>query len=148
MVGDVSVVGNFESQILGIDLAKAEVAWTLDDPERDFPFYASAAVTEQVAVLGGRDKTVYAFHPKTGEIQWTHTTGGRIDSSPVIAGKRVFIATQGGQLLALNLETGSVVWNFDTGESMTASPSVAAGYLIIGTVDGTLFAFAEPVRKL
>ena len=65
----------------------------------------------------------------------------------MISGSRVFVASQGGLLLSLNLEDGSLVWSFENGEAMSASPAVAAGHLVIGTLDGTLFAFGPDPGK-
>ncbi len=138
---DMAYVGNFENQVLGIDLAEGHVVWIYDPDDRDFPFYSSAAADDRVVVIGGRDKRVHAVDPETGQRLWTYASNSSIDASPVLVGDRVFSATQGGEILSLNLDDGSLVWKFETGEGMAASPAVAAGYLVIGTVDGTLFAF-------
>ena len=94
---------------------------------RKFPFYASAAVHDGLVVIGGRDKMVHALDAETGKERWTYAAGSRIDSSPVIAGDRVFLATTGGEVLALDLATGERVWSFESGSSFTASPAVAQG---------------------
>ena len=138
---DAAFVGNFENQVLGLDLARGEVAWVYDPPEASFPFYSSAATNGSFVVLGGRDKRVHALDPASGEAIWTMDAQHRIDSSPVIAGERVYVATQGGDLLSLNLETGSSVWKFETGEGFSASPALANGFLVIGSLDGTLYGF-------
>jgi len=147
VTGQQAFVGNFENQVLGIDLEAGAVMWVYDPTERDFPFYSSAAADENIVVIGGRDKRVHALQPETGEALWIFAANARIDASPVIAGPRVFIATQGGELLTLNLDDGSLVWSFETGEAMSASPAVAGEYLVIGTLDGTLFAFGPDPGK-
>ncbi len=148
ILDDFAFVGSFENQVLGIDLANARVAWIYDPVDKDLPFYSSAAVSPEVVVVGGRDKLLHALDPKTGIARWTLNTSDRIDASPVLAGDRVIIATQGGRVLSVNLTTGKPVWEFETGEPMTASPAIAAGRLIVGTLDGTLFAFGRRQETL
>ena len=126
---------------LGIDLEANRVAWTYDSPHGDFPFYASAAATSEVVIVGGRDKLVHALNPKTGKALWTYDMKARIDASPVVAGDVVFVASKSGELSSLNLKTGSLVWKFETGSPIVASPSISNGRLVIGTLDGTVYAF-------
>jgi outer membrane protein assembly factor BamB len=139
--GDRAFLGTFENQVLGIDLQEGKVLWTYRDPERQFPFYASAAVGGDLVIVAGRDRQVHALRPGGGELIWKHAAGARIDASPVIAGDRVVVATGSGELLALDLRTGDEVFRFETGSSFSASPSVAGGTLVIGDLDGTLYGF-------
>jgi len=136
-------VGTFGNRVLSLDLATEQIRWQYEHPQRQFPFYASAAVTEDAVIVGGRDKMVHALNPETGEPLWTFPTRAKVDSSPVIVGTRVFFGTSGGVIYGLNIASGEVVWQFDTGSSIVASPSVGAGKLVIGSEDGALYCFAE-----
>ena len=133
--------GTFGNQVLCAGLEDSEILWWYEHPERNFPFYASAAVTDDIVVIGGRDKMVYALEPQTGEPLWIYPARSRVDSSPVIVGKRVFFGTAGGELVALSLDSGEKVWEFVTGASIIASPSVVAGKLVIGADDGNIYCF-------
>ncbi len=135
--------GTFGNQVLCAELENSEILWWYQHPERHFPFYASAAVTTDIVVIGGRDKMIHALKPQTGEPLWTYPTKSRVDSSPVIVGERVFFGTVGGELVALNLNSGKKVWEFVTGASIIASPSVAAGKLVIGADDGRIYCFGK-----
>ena len=136
-------VGTFENEVLCLDLKERQLAWRYQHPKRHFPFFSSAAVTEDVVVVGGRDKMVHALEAETGRQRWVHVTRSRVDSSPVILGERVFVADESGVLLALDLASGKVLWEYETGSPLEASPSVGKGRLVIGTVDGTLFCFGK-----
>lgn len=133
--------GTFDNQVVAVDLAAPKVAWQVKDPEREFPFYASAAVTDKVVIFGGRDKRVHALEPATGKVLWRHASRGRVDASPVIAGDRVFIADLAGLVAALDLKTGEVGWEFDSGEGFAGSPAVTGGKLVIASTDGTVYCF-------
>ena len=135
--------GTYGSEILGVNLATGEVSWRYRHPKRGFPFFASAALTEDKVIIGGRDKRVHALSPETGEPLWNYTAKSRIESSAVIVGARAFIGTTRGMFIALDVSTGESVWEFATGSSIVASPSVAGGRLYIGTEDGILYCFGN-----
>ena len=135
--------GTFGNQVLCAELENSEILWWYEHPERHFPFYASAAVTDDIVVIGGRDKIVHTLKSQTGEPLWTYPAKSRVDSSPVIVGERVFFGTVGGELVALNLDSGEKVWEFVIGAAIIASPSVVTGKLVIGADDGRIYCFGE-----
>ena len=49
-------------------------------------------------------------------------TRARIDSSPAIAGGRVFVGSSDGRLYVLDLASGKVVWEYEDGGALTSSP--------------------------
>ena len=61
----------------------------------------------------------------------------------MIAGRRVYVASASGEILALDLATGEPAWSFDAGESILASPAIADGRLVIGTTEGRLISFGK-----
>jgi outer membrane protein assembly factor BamB len=68
-------------------------------------------------------------------------TRARVDSSPAIAGGRVFVGSSDGKLYVLDAATGEKRWEFDAGDAITASPAVAAGRVVVGSHDGRLYCF-------
>jgi len=147
VVGPHVFVGTFGNQVLGIDWSRRQIVWTYENPEQQFPFYSSAAVTGDLAVIGGRDKLVHALDSKTGKARWVFATKGRVDASPVIVGPRVFAGSMDGSLYALDLNGGKLLWQFDAGSPIQASPTVGEGCLIIGTEDGTVYCLGAKQPK-
>ena len=135
--------GTYGTEILGVALDTGEIAWRYRHPKRQFPFFASATVTKDSVIIGGRDKMVHALSRETGKPIWTYTTKSSIESSAVIAGTRAFFGTTRGVFIALDITTGESVWEFATGSSIVASPSVSDGQIYIGTEDGILYCFGE-----
>ena len=135
--------GTYGTEILGIALDSGEIAWRYRHPKRQFPFFASAALTEDTVIIGGRDKMVHALSRETGEPKWTYTAKASIESSAVVVGTRVFLGTTRGLFVALDITNGESVWEFATGSSIVASPSVSDGKIYIGTEDGILYCFGE-----
>ncbi len=141
VVGNRAYVGTYSNQVLGLDLETRELSWSYEHPERKFPYYASAAATEELVIIGGRDKIVHALDANTGEALWTYPAGSRVDSSAVIVGSRAFLATTRGEVLALDIVTGEKVWSYETGSAFAASPSVAQSRLVISSLDGVIYCF-------
>ena len=140
-LGDRVFFGAESGTFFGINWREARVDWKYQDPRRAQPFRSSAAVTDELVVFGGRDKFVHAVDPQTGELLWTFPTRGRVDSSPVLVGDRLFVGSADGRLYALDKQTGEKRWEYDAGRDFVASPAVAAGRLVIGATDGTLYCF-------
>ena len=133
--------GTFDYEVLGIDLRRRKILWEYRNPDRQFPFYSSAAVFNGRVILGGRDKIVYAIDTATGKAVWQFATRARVDSSPVVAGGRVYVGSSDGKLYGLDAATGEKRWEFEAGEAITASPAIAAGRLVIGAQDGRVYCF-------
>lgn len=128
--------GNFENQVLAVDLQARKVVWRYEHKERKFPFYSSAALPEGRVVLGGRDKMIHCLDAATGVPQWTFVTRARVDSSPAVAGGRVYVGSSDGRLYVLELATGALVQEQELGAPLVASPALASGRLVIGSEDG------------
>jgi len=130
-------VGTMSNQVLAIDLQKPGVRWRYESPRRQ-PFYASAALTETLAVIGGRDKEVHALDRRTGKEVWHFAADRKVDSSAVVDGNRIFVGSSDGNLYVLDIAGGKAVQKFPlTRGEILASPAVGGHCLIIGTRGGT-----------
>jgi len=140
---DRAYFGSFGNQVYCIDLKKSNIAWQYEHPKRKFPYYSSAAVTEKVVIVGGRDKMVHALNPKTGESLWTYQAKAKIESSPVIIGNKAIIASTRGIIFIFDIHSGKLLWEFDTASAIASSASFADGKFIIGNDDGIVFCFGK-----
>lgn len=139
VMGDHFYVGTMTNQVLGIDWKKPEVKWTFEAADRPQPFYASAAVTDNLVIAGSRDRHIHALNRSTGKEVWNYPTGGKVDSSPVVVGERVYVGSADGKLYVLNLEDGKLIQKIDLGGPISASPAVGGGCLVIGTEKNAVF---------
>jgi outer membrane protein assembly factor BamB len=105
-----------------------------------FPYYSWAAVTSPGVVLGGRDKVVHGLRV-SGKAAWTFATRARVESSPAIAGGRVYVGSNDGRFYVLSLSSGAKLWEFNAGAPLSASPAIANGRIVIGSQDGRLYCF-------
>jgi outer membrane protein assembly factor BamB len=138
--GGSAYYGTFNNEVLMVGLRDHRVAWRYQHPQRKFPFYSSAAVTDDRIVVGGRDKMVHGLST-AGKGVWTFATSARVESSPAIAGGRVFVGSNDGRFYVLNLSTGAKLWEFNAGSPLSASPAIARGRIVIGSQDGKLYCF-------
>jgi outer membrane protein assembly factor BamB len=139
VAGDFFYVGTMTNQVLAINWKKGEVAWRYESVRRQKPFYASAAVIDNVVIAASRDKHVYAIDRATGKEIWSCATGDRVDSSPVVAGKRVYAGSMDGSLYVLDLDKGTELQRLPLGKAIIGSPAVGENRLVIGTEEGVVY---------
>ena len=84
---------------------------------------------------------VHALNALTGKELWTFRTRARVESSPAVAGGRVYVGSSDGRFYVLNLADGTKLWEFEAGAPVSASPALAAGRVVIGDQDGRLYCF-------
>jgi outer membrane protein assembly factor BamB len=84
---------------------------------------------------------IRALDGATGKVAWTFAARARVDSSPVVAGGRVYIGSNDNRLYVLDAASGRKLWEFDTGAALTSSPAIAAGKVVIGSQDGKVYVF-------
>ena len=145
VIGEMLYVGTYASEVVAVDWKKKEVVWRYQSGNGDFPFHSSAAVTDKLVVVGGRDKLIHAIDRKTGEKAWTFATNQKVDSSPVIVGDRVFVGSNDGNLYELGLADGKERWKFNAGKQISAAPAVGEGVLVVGSEsrDGKVYCFGK-----
>ena len=103
--GDRAYFGTFNYEMLALDLRRRTVLWRYSQPDAQFPYYSSAALSDGRVIVGGRDKIVHAIDSATGKSAWTFATRARVDSSPVVAGGRVYVGSSDGRLYVRNQDS-------------------------------------------
>ena len=70
---------------------------------------------------------VHALDRSTGKSVWTFLTRARVESSPLVAGSRVFVGSNDGHFYSLDMGSGKKLWDFTAGAPLSASPAAAEG---------------------
>ena len=79
--------------------------------------------------------------PSDLKLLWTFEAGESIESSAAIVGGTVFVGSQKGELVSLNLENGSVYWRYKIDDPIgESSPAYSNGVVYIGDLGGWLHA--------
>lgn len=136
----VAVFGTFSNDVVAIDLAKKAVIWRYT-PKKQFPFYSSAAVSGGLVFVGSRDKALHVLDLRSGTLQWTFDTQGKIDSSPVIEGSRVFFGSHDGRIRGVDVKTRQSVFSYETGAPVATSPALSGNRLLVAATDGRILCF-------
>jgi outer membrane protein assembly factor BamB len=139
VIGDQLYVGTMSGEVLAVQWKTGEILWRFEAPRAKQPFYASAAATDKVIIVGSRDKHVYALDRKSGKEVWNFAAKKKVDSSPVVAGQRVFVGSSDGNLYVLDLMSGSERKHFTLGREIAGSPAIGDNNLVIGTMEGTVY---------
>jgi len=79
--------------------------------------------------------------PEKLAVAWTYEAGESIESSAAIVDGSVYVGTQAGELLALELATGKLQWKYKTTAGIAeSSPAVEGGLVYIGDSAGVVHA--------
>ena len=139
--GDSVYVGTMTNQVLAVNWKTLKKTWEFEAKRRQQPFYSSAAVTNDLVVIGGRDKRVYALDRATGKEKWSVVTEGNVDASPVVVGNRVYVGclSNTGEFYALDLATGKLAQTVALDSAVGGTVGVGPDCLLVGTDKGTLY---------
>jgi outer membrane protein assembly factor BamB len=99
------------------------------------------AVSSRVTLVTSTDRWVYAIDTRSGATFWRRRGDGAFASSPVAAGGRVFVASEGtgGRVTAMRLTDGGRIWQTTVGDVST--PLVLRDSVLYGVNDeGDAFA--------
>jgi outer membrane protein assembly factor BamB len=125
---------NTVSWLLAYDRATGALLWEVSQPTGDTP--------DGIATLSGRvflstisDHTIRAYDGASGDLLWTHPTGGAA-LSPTVAYGTVFLQTNFFELDALDPATGDPKWSVGYGGSGGGSSSPAVAGTRLFTADG------------
>ena len=135
--------GTFDNNVLAFNLKTKRPLWKYENPQRQFPFYSSAALVDGKVIVGGRDKIVHCLNAATGKQTWEFATRSRVESSPAVVEGRVYVGSNDGKFYVLDESTGAKLWEFDSGAPLSASPAIAQGRIVIGSQDGKLYCFGN-----
>ncbi|MGH7537729.1 MAG: PQQ-binding-like beta-propeller repeat protein, partial [Gemmatimonadales bacterium] len=113
--------------------AEPRTVWRAD-AGRAIP--GGAAIGSSVIVLGTSDRAVVLLERATGRVIWRRRVPGPVANAPLLAGGRVYAATQAapdGCVVALYLRTGKPAWTARIG-GITASLALT-GDLVLAVTD-------------
>ncbi|MBN1925617.1 MAG: PQQ-binding-like beta-propeller repeat protein [Prolixibacteraceae bacterium] len=144
IVDKIAYIGDYDGGFTCMDLDQKKIVWRYQNPENDLPFIASPSVTGDRIFIGSRDKFVYCFNRKNGEIIWKKNTGSRVDASTVVNKKHVLVVNMRGDLMVLDIKTGKTIWNYELGIGIINTPAVIQNAIILAGSDGSIYCLASP----
>ncbi len=134
-------VGSFDKKVYGLSVTDGKILWQISTPDQ---IYSSPVVADGgIVVFGGKDKKVYAIDAASGEKVWQTAVKDMIYGSPAFRGDKIYIGTNGGTMLALNLGTGHKVWETVTygKKEIRSRPCLTDEAIYVSSYDHHLYAF-------
>jgi outer membrane protein assembly factor BamB len=108
-----------------------------------------AVVDDGVAYIGNARATIRAISMRFGKVLWRRDTpGGKMASSPAVAGDSVVVHTMNGWVIVLDRATGKPRWRWYVGSPVESSPIVRRGVDYFGAWNGRLYALDLRTHRL
>jgi outer membrane protein assembly factor BamB len=93
------------------------------------------------------DGAVVALAAGTGRVRWVARVGAS-ETSPLLAGGRVYVGGWDGTVTALDARSGRRLWRFRTGGAVKGGLAAAGGLVYAGSYDGHLYALDAATGRL
>ena len=146
VVGERVLFGSGDGGLYAVSLSDGRRLWRYATAGR---VRSTPAVAGDVVVVGSSDGRVHFVDLATGRARARHDTEGAglfsgdfgfdrrsVQSTPAVAGGRVFVGAKDGFLYALDLATGERLWREDHEVSwVVGGPAVVDGVVFTGTSD-------------
>ncbi len=153
----------FGQRFYAIDPERQRVEWQYPnsaDSKNQATYYAAPAVGDGLLVVGGYDSVLYGVDRETRTVLWTfNRASDRYIGSPVVFEGRVYAATAGNELFALDLEkldrlgavekaddarrlaeAAAVAWEFIADHGIWSAPLVTPEMLYVTSLDHHVYA--------
>ena len=128
-----------EGDLHAFDLDKKEVLWSYD---MEGALWASPVCWRDYVYSVSWANEVRCVTLKTGDDVWQAALPSPATATPVIAAGVLYIVTEGGQVLGLDVVTGQLLFEDSVSLSpIQASPLVVGDTLVVAALDGTVKAY-------
>jgi outer membrane protein assembly factor BamB len=130
-------VGDYGGHLTALDLRTGKQLWRAASQERlggRGQFYSTPTAAYGRVYVGSTDGKVYSFGATSGQIRWSHGTGGYVYSSPAVWQQHVYIGSYDGTFYCFDAATGDVEWRFKANGQISGSPTVMDGIVYFATL--------------
>jgi len=122
------------------DTRALEIRWTYD---MEGPLWASPLVWGPYVYSVSWAGVMRCLSLATGDDIWEVPLGARVTATPVLAGGVLYVATEAGEVVALDARSGGTLLRDRVGSSpIQASPLILGTMLFVAALDGTVRAYA------
>jgi outer membrane protein assembly factor BamB len=123
-----------DGRVFAMDHDLKAVKWTWSGPAFFDTRWAGVLVDERAYVLAAGNEVV-ALSPADGQVLWRAPLreGEEVSMTPAALGDRVFLGTEHGRFLALDVATGQPAWTHEGQSKYSVTvPVVVSGKVIVG----------------
>ncbi len=134
IVGGVVYLGDFNGQLIALDLQTGEKKWQTG---LGIGFSASPAVQDGLIYIGDLDGIFYCVD-KDGNKKWEYSAEAEIDSCANFYQDKVLFGSQDSKLYCLKAATGELVWQFAIDDQIRCTPTIVENRAFVAGCDGRL----------
>ena len=126
-------------ELHAFDLAKREVVWSYDLEGEQ---WTTPVVWQQYVIATSWGQRLHALSLRSGDDVWTRPLPAAVTATPVTAAGALYLATESGDLIALDARTGRVLFNDRVANSaIQASVLPLDESVYVAALDGTVAAY-------
>jgi outer membrane protein assembly factor BamB len=103
-------------------------------------FYSSPTTDGRRIYTAARTGKVVALDARTGDIEWTQSTGALTYATPALADGRVFVGAFDGALHAYQAESGRLLWERNVGGRILGPALVVGDLVFFSTLETDTYA--------
>jgi outer membrane protein assembly factor BamB len=92
---------------------------------------------------GSRIGRVVALDGKSGKIRWARELSSRSESSPLVAGDRLYFGSESGTVYSMGAGDGRVRWRYRAGGAVKGGLALSDGKLYFGDYGGRVYAIRQ-----
>ncbi|PLX77931.1 MAG: hypothetical protein C0615_04650 [Desulfuromonas sp.] len=131
-------------ELFAIDPATGSDVWrfSFSPSPADDHRQGGIVVNAGMVLLPAWNGTLYALDASSGQRLWQYDAGLPLRAAPAIDGDRIYIASGGGILTALDFE-GRFLWQYDTGDALLSTPAVTPHGPVLLTRSGAVFGLSR-----
>jgi outer membrane protein assembly factor BamB len=131
----------YQDYLSGVDTRTGALRWRRDTGNW-VPTFLGYGDT---VYYGAANTVVQALAAENGIVLWEHNLAGGtfnyVLGAPQVAGGRMYLLTQRGDLVALSATDGTLLWQVPTGVQARTGISLTDGWLFASGTEGTVYAF-------
>jgi outer membrane protein assembly factor BamB len=149
---DAVYIADVDGKLAALDINTGQELWATQ-LNKTWSF-TTPVISNGMVITASGNGTIYAVDTETRTVRWQVRTGegllrmspyeannATIFSSPVIAGKIVYIGGSDGNFYTLDILTGNVIWKQDFDSPIVSTVAIAGNTIYVVSMDGTVYAF-------
>lgn len=147
---DLIYVSSYDGFVHALDIATGEERWKTPGEGAPDWIWGAPALDGESIYFGDIQGNLYAADARTGEEKWTKATSAAVQTSPVVAGDTLYVASEvagadgsTGALTAYDTATGEQRWANQTSVPLYTSPVIVGDAIVVGqqNADALLLGF-------
>lgn len=131
-------IGNDNGKMYAVNPGNGELLWQFDSGAR---ITMTASQSDKNLVFGNLRGVIFSLTKSDGTLNWQNNTNGVFNSSPSIAGGRIFITDLNRKLLLIDYDTGNLIKEIPLDGRGKLTPVIFNNKLYTGFDDGQIQAY-------